>query len=124
MKSQELRARNRVHEIVKLYLSESLNEYILEKIIYTDFLYLSNKTCRCEGNIQLREKYSPVSLNIRIKDIYNWNNWRNTKLYQARRVFLELHPDVQPLNMNNYLSSNLFEESNDIIKKIVRTCKL
>ena len=95
----ELTERAKVDRKVKLWLEESINNYILEKVEY-GALHIDKKSLKrsfkryfYDGYIIVRERYSKVRMKVLISDIYKWHTWRVTELWEARRKWLKENPE-------------------------------
>ena len=88
-----------LNHIVRLWLDETPNEYILEKIVILKEEPIEDKYSvdkvvfgaerYIDGYIVIREKYSPLKLTVSFSQLIKWVHWRNGPFLYIRYIFMQ-----------------------------------
>lgn len=89
MSLEEKEAMAHIDSLIRLWLKESPNEYILEKTVYGRPVYKANSSGKMKlsykkGYFRVREKYSPVKLTVTFTQLRKYIKWRNEKFLPER----------------------------------------
>ena len=106
MSLQELSERQHLHEIITLYLKETLNNFTLDKIKYNNKVLLYKRGYENinypNATIIFKDKYSNVKFKTSGSNIYEWGKWRMDKYMKARGVYLIKNPNIHSINATNF----------------------
>lgn len=127
MSIEEKHSQSKVHYMVGLWLKENINDYILEKTVFKEFIYQKQLKQYYIGFIIVREKYSPIRMKIDFEDIYKWFNWRNSELMLQREIFIEKcnnnrDAKLKSPSLDRYTRHGV-DISKSILKRIIKQCK-
>ena len=133
MSLEELNARKKTKDLIKLFIKEQLQDFTLDNIIYGTFEY-----SRIQGwygypqtKFIVNNKHTGMKVTYKLKEINKYFDWREAYL-EYRKDYLETRGYTKSPDIFTFIETSPFGDTPDkdvskevlpIIKKVMKDCE-
>lgn len=133
MSLEELSARKKTDDLIKLFIKEHLQDFTLDKIIYGKFEYsrIQDRYGYPQTKFIVNNKHTGMKIIYELKEINKYFDWREAYLVH-RKDYLETRGHIHSPDIFTFIETSPFGDIKDvdvskevlaIIKKLMKDCE-